>query len=126
VYIGFLFWRGRIGAWRWGGVVGVLACGLIAADASEHFFEGFATNNAIGLLKWSSDVTILMIVIPLVYFTVRTHGALPKTLLVVSVLGATIPLAFGTSLPLVAASYAIPTLSFLALLIAVTRKNRSA
>jgi hypothetical protein len=71
-------------------VVGILTSGLTATDGADHFFLGFGTGQALGLLKRTSDVTILIVLLPLVFATIKDKRK-ALTLLAISVLGATIP-----------------------------------
>jgi len=69
IYVAFRFWQGRENAWRWGCVVGVLTAWFAALDGMGHFLDGLGTGMLGGLLRGTSDLFILMLLLPLTYNT---------------------------------------------------------
>ncbi len=102
--LAYLFYSGRQGAWRWGAAIGPFMAAFYASDGTGDLVRGGPWNNRAvtlssigvthtvwGLLAFSSDITVAMVLAPLVYAMFRAKKAVLTGVLTSSLLLATAP-----------------------------------
>ncbi|HLI43564.1 MAG TPA: hypothetical protein VKU92_03755 [Acidimicrobiales bacterium] len=102
--LAYFFYSGRPSAWRWGAGAGPFIAAFYASDGTGDLVRGGPwntqgvtlssiriTHTVWGLLAFSSDITVAMVLAPLVYAMFRANKAMLTGVLTLSLLLVTTP-----------------------------------